>query len=165
MDDELAALAVELAGRLKQAGCSLVTAESCTGGGLAQILTTIPGSSAWFERGFVSYSNLSKHEMLGVPSETLAHHGAVSEATVQAMAEGALSHSHAEIAVAITGIAGPGGGSADKPVGTVFIAWAGRQRQTRVRCYAFPGNRERIRRQSVAAALEGLLRYLANTLC
>ncbi len=165
MDDELTALAAELAGRLKQAGGSLVTAESCTGGGLAQILTTVPGSSTWFERGFVSYSNLSKHEMLGVPSETLAHHGAVSEATVQAMAEGALSHSHAEIAVAITGIAGPGGGSADKPIGTVFIAWAGRQRQTRVRRYAFPGDRERIRRQSVAAALEGLLRYLANTLC
>jgi len=163
MDDELTALAAELAGRLKQAGCSLVTAESCTGGGLAHILTTIPGSSAWFERGFVSYSNLSKHEMLGVSSDTLAQHGAVSEATAQAMVEGALSHSHAEVAVAITGIAGPAGGSADKPVGTVFIAWTGRKRQARVRRYAFPGDRERIRRQSMAAALEGLLRYLANT--
>ncbi|MBI5612066.1 MAG: CinA family protein, partial [Gammaproteobacteria bacterium] len=90
MDDELSALAAELAGRLKQAGGSLVTAESCTGGGLAQILTTIPGSSTWFERGFVSYSNLSKHEMLGVPAETLARHGAVSAAVAQAMAEGAL---------------------------------------------------------------------------
>lgn len=164
MDDELTALAAELAGRLKQSGWSLVTAESCTGGGLAQILTTIPGSSTWFERGFVSYSNLSKHEMLGVPSEALAHHGAVSEATAQAMAEGALRHSHAEIAVAITGIAGPGGGSVDKPVGTVFIAWAGRQRAARVQRYAFPGEREQIRRKSMAAALEGLLGYLAKTL-
>ncbi|MBI5611730.1 MAG: CinA family protein [Gammaproteobacteria bacterium] len=164
MDDELTALAAELAGRLKQAGGSLATAESCTGGGLAQILTTIPGSSTWFERGFVSYSNLSKHEMLGVPADTLARHGAVSAAVAQAMAEGALDRSHAEIAVAITGIAGPGGGSADKPVGTVFIAWAGRQRRSEVRRQAFTGDRERIRRQSVAAALEGLLRYLANTL-
>ncbi len=164
MDDELTALAAELAGRLKQAGWSLVTAESCTGGGLAQILTTIPGSSTWFERGFVSYSNLSKHEMLGVPSDLLAHHGAVSEAVAQAMAEGALRHSHAEVAVAITGIAGPGGGSADKPVGTVFIAWAAHRRRTQVRRQAFPGDRERVRRQSLAAALEGLLGYLADSL-
>jgi nicotinamide-nucleotide amidase len=164
MDNELSALAAELAGRLKQAGCALVTAESCTGGGLAQTLTTIPGSSVWFERGFVTYSNLSKHELLGVPSEMLTRHGAVSAATAQAMAAGALAHSHADLAVAITGIAGPGGGSADKPVGTVFIVWAGLRRDARIQRYAFQGDREQIRRQAVAAALEGLLGYLAATL-
>ena len=160
MDDELTTLATELAGRLKQAGGLLATAESCTGGDLAQALTALAGSSAWFERGFVTYSNLSKQELLGVPEDTLARHGAVSAATAQVMAEGALTHSHAQYAVAITGIAGPGGGSAEKPVGTVFIACAGARRETRGQQYAFVGDRAAVRRQSVLAALRSLLRYI-----
>jgi len=160
MDAELSALAAELGGRLKQTARLLATAESCTGGDLAQALTALPGSSAWFERGFVTYSNLSKQEMLGVPADTLARHGAVSAAVARAMAEGALTHSRADLAVAITGIAGPGGGGADKPVGTVFIAWAGKQRETQFQQYAFEGDRGRVRRQSVLAAVQGLLRTL-----
>lgn len=159
MDAELNALAAELGTRLKRAGQLLASAESCTGGGLAQTLTEIPGSSAWFDRGFVTYSNLSKRELLGVPEDTLAQHGAVSAATAQAMAEGVLTHSHAQYAVAITGIAGPGGGSAEKPVGTVFIAWADRRHGARAEKYTFSGDRAAIRRQSVLAALQGLLRY------
>ena len=117
MDAELLKLAEQLAQTLKRVGLSLTTAESCTGGGLAEVLTTVPGSSIWFERGFVSYSNLAKREMLEVSTETLARHGAVSEPTARAMAEGALTHSPADLAVAITGIAGPGGGTEAKPVG------------------------------------------------
>ncbi len=162
MDDELTALATVLAGRLKQAGGLLATAESCTGGGLAQTLTAVPNSSVWFERGFVTYSNLSKQELLGVPEDTLARHGTVSAATAQVMAEGALTHSHAQYAVAITGIAGPGGGSTEKPVGTVFIAWAGARRKTRGQQYAFAGDRAAIRRESVLAAIQGLLRYIGE---
>ena len=160
MDAELNALVVELGARLKRLARLLASAESCTGGGLAETLTAIPGSSAWFERGFVNYSNLSKQELLGVPEALIAQHGAVSVPVARAMAEGALTHSRAHYAVAITGIAGPDGGSAEKPVGTVFIAWAGARRETREQRYAFPGDRAAIRRQSVLAALLGLLRYI-----
>ncbi len=160
MDAELNALAAELGARLKRSACLLASAESCTGGGLADTLTAIAGSSAWFERGFVTYSNPAKQELLGVPEHMLTQHGAVSALVARAMADGALIHSHAQYSVAITGIAGPGGGSAEKPVGTVFIAWAGTRRETREQQYAFLGDRATIRRQSVLAALQGLLRYI-----
>lgn len=163
MDTELVTSAQGLAELLTAAGLTLVTAESCTGGGLAEVLTTIPGSSRWFERGFISYSNLSKREMLGVKTETLARHGAVSEPTARAMAEGALAHSPADLAVAITSIAGPGGGTEAKPVGTVCFAWARRKHETRSSTLYFPGDRTAVRRQSVAAAIEGLRRYLHDT--
>jgi nicotinamide-nucleotide amidase len=156
MDAELLKLAEQLAHALKVAGLSLATAESCTGGGLAQVLTAVPGSSLWFERGFVSYSNLAKREMLGVKTDTLARHGAVSEPVARAMAEGALTHSHADLAVAITGIAGPGGGTPDKPVGTVCFAWARRKQDSRSITLHFPGDRAAVRRQAMAAAIEGL---------
>ncbi len=156
MDAELLKLAEQLAQTLKVAGLSLTTAESCTGGGLAEVLTAIPGSSLWFERGFVSYSNLAKREMLGVKTDTLALHGAVSEPVARAMAEGALAHSHADLAVAITGIAGPGGGTEAKPVGTVCFAWARRKQASRSTTLHFSGDRAAVRRQAMAAAIEGL---------
>lgn len=136
----------------------LVTAESCTGGWLAKVITDIAGSSAWFERGFVTYSNESKVELLGVSTNTLQTHGAVSQATAREMAEGALRRSCANIAVAVTGIAGPDGGTIDKPVGTVWIAWGGHGADTSVVHHVFEGDREWVRYQSVVAALEGILR-------
>ena len=139
---------------------SLTLAESCTGGGLACAVTEIPGSSAWFERGFVTYSNAAKSELLGVPEITIERHGAVSEATARAMAEGALAHSPAHWAVAITGIAGPAGGSADKPVGTVCFAWAGRDLGCQAQTRCFSGDRSAVRAQSVAYALRGLIHLL-----
>jgi nicotinamide-nucleotide amidase len=135
----------------------LVTAESCTGGWVSQCLTAIAGSSAWFERGFVTYSNAAKQEMLGVPESTLTAHGAVSPAVAVAMAEGALRHSRADRALAITGIAGPDGGSTEKPVGTVCLAWASRGAATTTETHHFAGDRQMIRAQSVTRALTGLL--------
>ena len=139
---------------------SLTLAESCTGGGLACAVTEIAGSSAWFERGFVTYSNAAKSELLGVPEITIERHGAISEATARAMAEGALAHSPAHWAVAITGIAGPAGGSADKPVGTVCFAWAGRDLGCQAQTRCFSGDRSAVRAQSVAYALRGLIHLL-----
>ncbi len=162
MDDVLIVVARQLGHDLRMAGHSLVTAESCTGGWVAQVVTSIPGSSRWFDRGFVTYSNLSKRELLGVKTETLARFGAVSEQTARAMAEGALAHSHADYALAVTGIAGPEGGTPEKPVGTVCFAWAQRQRASRSVTRLFSGDRQEIRRQSVAAALEGLRDYAAE---
>ena len=157
----LEALAAEVGALMRANGQRLATAESCTGGWVAQCLTSIAGSSDWFERGFVTYSNEAKQEMLGVSKETLDRHGAVSVATAQAMAEGALHRSHADWAVAITGIAGPGGGSPDKPVGLVCFGWAGPDgcRASDSRCFA--GNREQVRAQSVAHALLGVLQHAA----
>jgi nicotinamide-nucleotide amidase len=153
------ALARKLGERLKAARARLVTAESCTGGWAAQVATSVAGSSDWFERGFVTYSNDAKQELLGVGEQTLARHGAVSEETAREMAQGALRRSKGSIALAITGVAGPGGGSAAKPVGTVCFAWASAQAlhsETR----RFDGDRESVRRQSVIHALEGVLRHL-----
>ena len=145
--------------RLKAAGEVLATAESCTGGWAAQVVTSVAGSSAWFDRGFVTYSNAAKQEMLGVRPETLGRHGAVSEQTAREMARGALERSAATLAVSVTGIAGPGGGSAEKPVGTVCFAWAaGGEVTSETR--RFPGDRESVRRQSVIRALEGVLAKL-----
>ena len=140
-------------------GQSLVTAESCTGGWVAQAVTSIAGSSDWFERGYVTYSNAAKREALGVSGKTLLRHGAVSEATAREMARGALKRGRGTIALAITGIAGPGGGAPGKPVGTVCFAWA-RGRKMRSETKRFRGGRSRVRRQSVAHALRGVLRWL-----
>jgi len=138
----------------------IATAESCTGGGLSEIITRIPGSSQWFDRGFITYSNAAKLSMLSVPAEIIDTFGAVSEETAQAMARGALTNSEAQLAVAITGIAGPGGGSEDKPVGTVCFAWAsdaGMLRSTRAQ---LPGGRDDVRYQACLMALQGTIEML-----
>jgi nicotinamide-nucleotide amidase len=145
---------------LKRQGLMLATAESCTGGWIAQTVTAVAGSSAWFDRGFVTYSNRAKHELLQVPLATLEQFGAVSEATARAMAEGALRASHADVTLAVTGIAGPAGGSAEKPVGTVWFAWAGKRHVTLARMHHFDGDRAAVRRQAVATALNGLIEFL-----
>jgi nicotinamide-nucleotide amidase len=144
---------------LQQRGWRLTTAESCTGGWVAQSITAISGSSNWFERGFVTYSNEAKQEMLGVSSEILQQHGAVSGAVVLAMAQGALQHSHAEVSVAISGIAGPTGGSVEKPLGTVWIAWVTPE-QLVAKHFVFNGDRQQVRKQAVHAALIQLLQLL-----
>ncbi len=146
--------------RLKSAGAVLVTAESCTGGWVAQALTSIAGSSEWFERGFVTYSDDAKRELLGVRAQTLSQHGAVSEETAREMARGALERSRGTLALAVTGIAGPGGGSAAKPVGTVCFAWAGKGGTVRSETCHFSGERESVRRQSVVHVLQGVLKAL-----
>ncbi len=143
--------------QLLEQGVRIATAESCTGGWLAKSLTDIAGSSAWFERGFVTYSNAAKQEMLGVQADTLETCGAVSEETVAEMAQGALSHSHGDLSVAISGIAGPDGGTSDKPVGTVCFAWATRRATVHCQTRHFEGDRETVRRQSVCFALQGIL--------
>lgn len=153
----LEALAAEAGALLRGNGQRLATAESCTGGWVAMCLTAIAGSSDWFERGFVTYSNDAKREMLGVDAGTLAAHGAVSEATALAMAAGALHHSRADWALAVTGIAGPTGGSPEKPVGTVCFAWAGPDGRLDAETRRFAGERADVRAQSVAHALRGLL--------
>ena len=154
-------LATRLGEALTRRGWMLATAESCTGGGVAQTVTAIAGSSQWFERGFVTYSNNSKTEMLGVRPETVERHGAVSESTVREMVTGALSRSRAQVALAVSGIAGPGGGSTEKPVGTVWLAWGGAG-DTRAVRMLFSGDRETVRRQAVSAALQGMLDWVNN---
>ena len=153
------ALAAQVGQALKAAGAKLATAESCTGGWVAQSLTSIAGSSDWFERGYVTYSNAAKQEDLGVPAATLERHGAVSEETARAMAAGALKKAGADASLAVTGIAGPGGGSPAKPVGTVCFAWA-RGGKIRSETKRFDGDRESVRRQSVIHALQGVLELL-----
>ncbi len=150
-------LAARTAERLSRRGWRLATAESCTGGWVAKLCTDLAGSSHWFDSGFVTYSNQAKQRMLGVRADALATHGAVSEAVVAQMVAGALANSEAEVALAISGIAGPGGGSDAKPVGMVCFAWglAGASPQTAT-C-RFAGEREAVRRQAVAWALEGVL--------
>jgi len=158
--DTLTTLATLVGARLREQEMLLATAESCTGGWVAQAVTAIAGSSDWFERGFVTYSNAAKIEMLQVKANTLHAHGAVSEQTATEMAAGALAHSHAHVAVAITGIAGPAGGSADKPVGTVCFAWARTNRKVVAETRHFAGDRESVRRQSVIVSLQGVLELL-----
>lgn len=143
------------------AGLRLVTAESCTGGLIAGCLTAVPGSSGVLERGFVTYSNDSKIELLGVPAELIAEHGAVSEPVCRAMAEGALTHARVDLSVAVTGIAGPDGGTPDKPVGTVHIAVAYRGHETAHAGHRFPGDRAQVRVASVEAALDMLQQAIA----
>jgi len=154
---------IELAQRvgtaLKARGLKLVTAESCTGGWVSMALTAVAGSSDWFERGYVTYSNAAKRDDLGVPEDTLRRHGAVSEETAREMAAGALKRGGAQVALAITGIAGPTGGSPAKPVGTVCFAWAhGSKISSETR--RFDGDRDSVRRQSVLHSLQGLLQLL-----
>jgi nicotinamide-nucleotide amidase len=155
-DDNLDALAGRLGERLLAAGRMAATAESCTGGWIAKTLTDIAGSSAWFDRGFVTYTNAAKQDLLGVRADTLATQGAVSEATVREMVAGALARSRADVAVAVSGIAGPGGGSPEKPVGTVWLAFGARGGPARAERFRFDGDREAVRRQAVARALQGL---------
>ena len=155
------ALAKKLGRKLKSARALLVTAESCTGGWAAQVVTSVPGSSDWFERGFVTYSNAAKKALLGVRPRTLKDHGAVSEETAREMARGALARSEGSVALAITGVAGPTGGSRDKPVGTVCFAWA-RGRKVKSETRRFRGDRANVRRRSVIHALEGVLKTLAR---
>jgi nicotinamide-nucleotide amidase len=150
-------LVSSLAERLAARGEMLATAESCTGGWVAKVCTDLVGSSAWFERGFVTYSNQSKQDMLGVSADTLAGYGAVSEQVVLEMATGALAHSRAQWALAISGIAGPSGGTPDKPVGTVWLAWAGPGDWRSSRRCRFEGDRDAVRRQAVYAAIEALV--------
>ena len=139
---------------------TLATAESCTGGLIAAACTDVAGSSAWFDRGFVTYSNQAKTDMLGVDAGLIDTHGAVSEAVARAMAEGALQRAGVDLAVAVTGVAGPGGGSPSKPVGTVWLAWAVREQATTAHCIVFSGERAQVRQQTCEAALNGLIARL-----
>lgn len=154
---QLERLAARVGEALRARGFLLASAESCTGGWAAQAITAIAGSSAWFDRGFVTYSNTAKQDMLGVKAQTLATFGAVSEATVREMAMGALARSQAQVAFAISGIAGPSGGSAEKPVGTVCFAWAIAGKAVESCTRHFAGDRRAIRAASVREALQGLL--------
>ena len=161
-DAELLALAREVADEVQRCRLMLVTAESCSGGWIAKTLTDLPGSSAWFDAGVVTYSYEAKEALLGVNPRTLEHTGAVSEETVLEMVSGALARFGAGVAVAVTGIAGPSGGTPDKPVGTVWIGWKRRGGYGHAQLFHFSGDREAVRRQTVAAALIGLRRTLTE---
>ncbi len=164
MTDTATRQAEELAELLNRASLKLVVAESCTGGGLSEILTRIPGSSGWFERGFVTYSNDAKMELLHVERETLELNGAVSEETAREMVIGAVNNSHAQVGVSVTGIAGPGGGTEEKPVGTVCFAWYLAEDNIRTTRVQFDGDRQTIREQACLLALQGLLDGLQSFL-
>ena len=156
-EETLDELAERLGATLLAAGRRLATAESCTGGGIAYRVTDIAGSSEWFDRGFITYSNAAKEQMLGVSADTLREYGAVSAATAEAMVAGALRNSDADLAVAVTGVAGPGGGTAEKPVGTVWFAWARRGDTPVARCDLLEGDRAAVRERSIRIALEGVI--------
>jgi nicotinamide-nucleotide amidase len=165
MSETLDRIASELGGHLKALGLTLATAESCTGGWVAKVVTDVPGSSTWFDRGFVTYSNDAKVEMLGVSAQTLSTEGAVSEAAVREMALGALTRSRASTALAVSGVAGPDGGTEDKPVGTVWFAWAragAGDVQVWTQRLQFAGNRDEVRHQSVRVGLARLLELLTQ---
>lgn len=153
---DLSLLAQRLGRLCCQHGAEITTAESCTGGGIADVITSVAGSSAYFASGYVTYSNTAKMRMLGVEQATLDAHGAVSEAVVKAMVAGACQHSGADIGVAVSGVAGPGGGSEDKPVGTVWLAW-GNASAPRAECLHFPGDRHAVREQAVRQAIARLV--------
>lgn len=163
MEPILHRLATKVGECLKQRGWFLTTAESCTGGQLAAAITAIAGSSHWFERGFITYSNTAKQDMLGVSPEILKVDGAVSSATVLAMAKGALQRSQAQVSIATSGIAGPEGGSSEKPIGTVWVAWAGDHIPIQTECFHFIGSRLHIQQATVLAGLEKLLKILQKT--
>ena len=163
-DSELMQLSEQVGLALKARGATVTTAESCTGGWVAKAITDIAGSSAWFERGFVTYSNEAKAQMIGVREETLAQHGAVSEPVVVEMAIGALKAARAHFAVSISGIAGPDGGSEEKPEGTVWFAFASASGEGITRRECFSGDRDAVRRQATAYALQTLWQqFLQNT--
>ena len=155
-------LAAQVGALLKSHGLMLATAESCTGGGVAQAITEVAGSSAWFERGFVTYSNLAKQQMLGVSAAVIKQRGAVSEAVVREMVAGAFKNSAAQVALAVSGIAGPDGGTADKPVGTVWFAWGLKDGQTVAQRHHIAGDRAAVRAQAVQIALQGVVNLLNN---
>jgi nicotinamide-nucleotide amidase len=157
MADRLYELAVEVGAAFKARGIVLATAESCTGGWIGEAVTAVPGSSEWYDRGFITYTNAAKEEMLGVAAGTLEKFGAVSEQSVKAMVAGALANSHAHVAVAVSGVAGPSGGTPAKPVGTVCIAWGRNGSEPYAETQLFAGDRAAVRRQSVERALEGVL--------
>lgn len=163
-DKELILIVEQIAECLIKNNKRLAVAESCTGGWVAKVLTDMAGCSAWFDRGFVTYTNESKHEMLGVTESSLNTHGAVSETTVIEMALGALKMSHADYSLSISGIAGPGGGSTEKPVGLVWFSWAekkdGKQHTLSSEQHVFDGDRDSVRRQAVMYTLKSLLKYL-----
>ena len=158
LESNISEQATLLAQRLMERGMMLAVAESCTGGWVAKVCTDIPGSSSWFERGFVTYTNEAKQEMLGVSANTLNDSGAVSEVTVSEMAIGALNNSRAQVALAISGIAGPGGGSEEKPVGTVCFGWAIKGKEVATEQHCFNGDREAVRAKAVLYALQGMHR-------
>ena len=160
MNRSIEIIAMQIGNALKSHGLMLATAESCTGGAVASTVTEIAGSSGWFECGFVTYSNNAKHEILGVSQDTLIRCGAVSEAVVREMVAGVLNHTHAQVALAVSGIAGPGGGTLDKPVGTVWFAWGIREGQCVAQLHHLSGSRAEIRMQSVGIALQGVLELL-----
>jgi nicotinamide-nucleotide amidase len=162
MDNMLYTLAEQVGQALKSRGLMLATAESCTGGWVSEAITMVPGSSDWFERGFVTYTYISKREMLGVSNDTLGRYGAVSEPTVREMVTGALTRSHAQVAVAVSGTAGPAGGTPEKPVGTVCLAWALKDGAPKSETLHFAGDREAVRKQSVEHALTGILSLLEH---
>ncbi|MEG2039995.1 MAG: CinA family protein [Hafnia sp.] len=157
--DNIEELVQQLAAGLMEKGWMLATAESCTGGMIAAACTELAGSSQWFERGFVTYSNEAKTEMLGVPAELIAQHGAVSEEVVRAMAEGAIRHSRAQVSIAVTGVAGPSGGSAQKPVGTVWVGWCVNS-LVHTQRMQFTGNRASVRAQTLIHAQTRVLDFL-----
>lgn len=161
-DADLHRLAAQVGEELHAASQTLVTAESCTGGWIAKTITDVPGCSSWFDCGLAAYSYEAKQALLGVRPETLIRHGAVSEETVLEMVSGALIHSGASVGVAVTGIAGPTGGTPEKPVGTVWIAWKRRGGYPVMHSFHFAGDRDAVRRQTVAAALVGLSRILTS---
>ena len=161
-DTELHMLAQAVAQCLRARGQTLIAAESCTGGWIAKVLTDIPGSSNWFECGVVAYSYEAKEALLGVQPQTLERAGAVSQDTVMEMVSGALARYGASVAVAVTGVAGPGGGTVEKPVGTVWIGWKRRGGYARAELFHFDGDRDAVRRQTVSAALDGVRRILTN---
>lgn len=159
-DQTLQDLSLKVGAALGQQELMLASAESCTGGWLGQAITSVAGSSAWYERGFITYSNAAKQEMLGVNARTLERYGAVSEETAYEMAEGALVRSHAQVVVSITGIAGPDGATEEKRVGTICFAWIMKDGLARTETRLFGGNREMVRGQAVAGALQGILDLL-----
>lgn len=162
MSSNIDHLATEVGEALLDRNCKLVTVESCTGGWISQAVTSVSGSSNWFDRGFVTYSNEAKQELVGVLADTLEVHGAVSEKVATEMAFGGLKHSCADIAVSVTGIAGPDGGTPNKPVGTVWIAWANESGEATAKCYQFGGDRNAIRRETVLNALSGIHEFIAS---
>lgn len=157
MDTRVERLAEQVGQALLESGLKLTTAESCTGGGIGYAITAVPGSSQWFEEGYITYSNEAKHKLLAVQNQTLSNHGAVSEAVVKEMAQGALTASGAQLAVAVSGVAGPDGGTPEKPVGTVWIGWAQQGKDVVAQQFLFSGDRKSVRIQTVEAALSGVL--------
>lgn len=162
MDTPILITLKNLSAELRSRGFVLTVAESCTGGGVAAALTELPGSSAWFERGFVTYSNTAKIDMLGIDPQLIEKDGAVSESVAMAMAQGALAHSRADVALSITGIAGPDGGSAQKPVGTVWFGMATREKPAEAFMRFFQGDRASIRQQAILSGLSELIYFISS---